>query len=110
VGLGTVGLFIPGLPPTVFILIAFYCFSKSSPRFAQWLVEHRWLGASLGPYVGAGGLPAGEARGFGRSGYAVIGLPFQSGHVLALRRVGAGGHRLRFSCPKRVQSVGRLTG
>lgn len=56
VGLGTAGLFIPGLPTTVFILIAFYCFSKSSPHFAQWLVEHRWLGASLGPYVAAGGL------------------------------------------------------
>lgn len=55
-GLGTAGVFIPGLPTTVFVLVAFYCFSKSSPRFAQWLIEHPRLGASLGPYVAAGGL------------------------------------------------------
>jgi uncharacterized protein len=56
VGLGTAGLFIPGLPTTVFVLIAFYCFSKSSPRFARWLMEHRWLGPSLRRYLDAGGL------------------------------------------------------
>jgi uncharacterized membrane protein YbaN (DUF454 family) len=56
VGLGTVGLFLPGLPTTVFVLIAFYCFSKTSPRFAQRLMEHRWLGSALRPYLAAGGL------------------------------------------------------
>jgi uncharacterized membrane protein YbaN (DUF454 family) len=56
VGLGTAGLFIPGLPTTVFVLIAFYCFSKSSPRFARWLMEHRWLGPSLRRYLEGGGL------------------------------------------------------
>ncbi len=35
VGLGTAGMFVPGLPTTVFILIGFYCFSKSSPRVAR---------------------------------------------------------------------------
>lgn len=56
VGLGTAGMFVPGLPTTVFILIAFYCFSKSSPRVARWLTEHPRLGAVLGPFIADGGL------------------------------------------------------
>jgi uncharacterized membrane protein YbaN (DUF454 family) len=60
--LGTAGLFIPGLPTTVFILIAFYCFSKSSPRFAHWLREHPWLGPSLRPHLAEGGLSKAAKR------------------------------------------------
>ena len=56
VGLGTAGVFIPGLPTTVFILIAFYCFSRSSPRFARWLTEHPRLGSTLRPFIANGGL------------------------------------------------------
>jgi uncharacterized protein len=56
VGLGTAGMFVPGLPTTVFILIAFYCFSKSSPRVARWLTEHPRLGPVLGPFIADGGL------------------------------------------------------
>ena len=56
VALGTAGLFVPGLPTTVFVLVAFYCFSRSSPRFARWLLEHRWLGPSLRRYLEAGAL------------------------------------------------------
>ena len=67
VGLGTAGLFIPGLPTTVFVLIAFYCFSKSSPHFAHWLLEHPWLGPSLRPHLAEARLvQGGEARGPGR--------------------------------------------
>jgi uncharacterized membrane protein YbaN (DUF454 family) len=56
-GLGTAGLFVPGLPTTVFVLIAFYCFSRSSPRVARWLLEHRWLGPSLRRCLDGGVLP-----------------------------------------------------
>jgi uncharacterized membrane protein YbaN (DUF454 family) len=62
VGLATAGLFIPGLPATVFVLIAFYCFSKSSPCFAQWLREHAWLGPSLRPHLAEGGLSKAAKR------------------------------------------------
>jgi uncharacterized protein len=62
VGLGTAGLFVPGLPTTVFALIAFYCFSRSSPRFAQWLLEHRWLGPSIRPLLTEGGLSQSAKR------------------------------------------------
>lgn len=42
--LGVVGIFLPGLPTTVFVLIAVACFAKASPRLHQWLLEHRLFG------------------------------------------------------------------
>ena len=47
IGLGTVGIFIPGLPTTVFLLIALWAFSKSSERFHLWLWNHPRFGKSL---------------------------------------------------------------
>lgn len=37
-GLGMLGVFLPLLPSTCFILLATWCFSKSSPHFHQWLI------------------------------------------------------------------------
>ena len=50
VALGTLGLFVPGLPATVFMLTAFYCLTRSSPGFARWLRDHPRLGAPLRRY------------------------------------------------------------
>ncbi len=44
VALGAVGIVVPGLPTTVFLLIALWAFSKSSERFRAWLYEHPRLG------------------------------------------------------------------
>ena len=57
VGLGFAGVFIPGLPTTVFILIASYLFARSSPRFHQWLLDHRWFGPPLRRFRASGGMP-----------------------------------------------------
>jgi uncharacterized membrane protein YbaN (DUF454 family) len=46
-GLGVVGAVLPGLPTTVFMLLAAWAFSHSSARFERWLLEHRWFGASI---------------------------------------------------------------
>lgn len=47
VGLGALGVILPGLPTTPFMLLAAWMFSKSSARFHHWLWTHR----VFGPYV-----------------------------------------------------------
>ena len=37
--LGVIGVFLPLMPTTVFVLMAAWCFSKSSPRVEAWLIE-----------------------------------------------------------------------
>ncbi len=44
IGVGMVGVVVPGLPTTVFIIIALWAFSKSSRRFQVWLWWHPHLG------------------------------------------------------------------
>lgn len=45
--LGFLGVFLPILPTVPFILLAMYCFSKSSPRFQIWLQENKYLGPTV---------------------------------------------------------------
>ncbi|MBO1923234.1 YbaN family protein [Thiomicrorhabdus sp. 6S3-12] len=45
--LGFVGIFLPLLPTTPFMILAAGCFAKSSPRFHQALINNRWIGADL---------------------------------------------------------------
>jgi uncharacterized membrane protein YbaN (DUF454 family) len=62
VGLAIAGVVVPGLPTTVFVLAASYCFSRSSPRFARWLREHPRLGPPLQRLARDGGMPRSAKR------------------------------------------------
>ncbi len=57
VGLGGLGLVIPGLPGTVFFIIAAWCFSHSSPRFEQWVLDLPGVGPMVSDYRQGLGMP-----------------------------------------------------
>jgi hypothetical protein len=45
--LGLLGILLPGLPTTPFILLAAACYARASPRLHAWLLNHRWFGPML---------------------------------------------------------------
>lgn len=47
VALGVIGIFVPLMPTTVFLLLAAACYARSSERFYQRLVTSRWLGGYI---------------------------------------------------------------
>merc|ERR1711879_1053739 len=55
--LGVVGIFLPLLPTTPFLLLSAACFARSSDRFYTWLVEHPQLGQYIVGYLDGSGLP-----------------------------------------------------
>ena len=56
--LGLVGAFLPVMPTTIFIILAAFCFGRSSPRLEAWLVGHPRFGPSLRAWRDDGAIPA----------------------------------------------------
>ena len=52
--LGTIGVVVPGLPTTPFVLLASWCFYRSSPRLQKWLLSS-FLGKYIRDYTARGG-------------------------------------------------------
>ncbi len=49
--LGIVGVFLPLLPTTPFLLLASYSFARSNDRFNNWLLTNRFFGVFLQDYI-----------------------------------------------------------
>ena len=56
VAIGVIGIFLPLLPTTIFLILASVCFVKSSPRANEWLRNHKVLGAYIKNYQDKSGL------------------------------------------------------
>ncbi|OGO32869.1 MAG: hypothetical protein A2Z29_10430 [Chloroflexi bacterium RBG_16_56_11] len=56
-GLGILGIFIPVLPTTPFLLLAAACFLRSSPRLYRWLLTSRVFGGYITNYLEGRGMP-----------------------------------------------------
>ena len=62
VGLGTLGVVVPGLPTTPFLLLASWLFYRSSPRLQEWLLNS-WLGVYIRSYHRRGGMTFAQKAG-----------------------------------------------
>lgn len=54
--LGVVGIFLPLLPTTPFLLLAAICYAGSSKKFYGWLINNRWFGSYIKNYREGRGL------------------------------------------------------
>ena len=57
VALGVLGMFLPVLPTTPFLLLAATCYARSSERFYHWLMTNRWCGEYIRNYREGIGIP-----------------------------------------------------
>ncbi len=48
--LGVIGIFLPLLPTTPFVLLSAWCFARGSDRFLNWLINHRFFGKIIRDY------------------------------------------------------------
>ena len=57
VAVGGIGVFVPGLPTTVFFIIAAWAFSKSSPRLEAWVLGLPTIGPMVQDHRDGLGMP-----------------------------------------------------
>jgi len=57
VGIGTVGIVVPGLPTTGFFVLAAACFARSSPRFERWVLDLPGVGPMVRDHRAGLGMP-----------------------------------------------------
>lgn len=55
--LGVIGAFLPLLPTVPLVLLAGFCFARSSERLHQWLLDHPAFGAIIRNFEAGNGVP-----------------------------------------------------
>jgi len=56
-GVGIAGIFLPLVPTVAPLLLAAWCFGRSSRRLHRWLIDHPRLGPMIAPFRAGGGMP-----------------------------------------------------
>ncbi|MCL1139833.1 YbaN family protein [Shewanella pneumatophori] len=77
-GLGILGIVLPLLPTVPFILLAAYCFARSSERLYQWLMRHPWFADALRDWQAKGAI----RKSLKKKAYIVSGLSFSVSIVI----------------------------
>jgi uncharacterized membrane protein YbaN (DUF454 family) len=57
VGMGVIGIFVPGWPTTIFLIVASYFYIRSSRRLYNWLINNKLLGIYIKNYLLGKGMP-----------------------------------------------------
>lgn len=60
--LGAIGAFVPLLPTVPFVILAAFCFARSSPRLEHWLVGHERFGPHIAAWRSRGAISRGGKR------------------------------------------------
>jgi uncharacterized membrane protein YbaN (DUF454 family) len=96
VALGGIGIVVPGLPTTVFFIIAAWCFGRSSPRFEQWVLNLPKIGPMVRDHRAGLGMPrrakawaVGTMVVFGGVSALTVGHPAIAVVILTLVAIGA---------------------
>ncbi|MBM4176928.1 MAG: DUF454 domain-containing protein [Ignavibacteria bacterium] len=50
-GIGLIGVLVPGLPTTIFMILAAYCFLRSSERLYNWVTSNKVFGARVNHFL-----------------------------------------------------------
>ena len=56
-GIGILGVFLPLLPTTPFLVLSAACYARGSERFYNWLLNNRWFGNYIRNYLEGKGIP-----------------------------------------------------
>lgn len=85
--LGLIGIVTPLLPTVPFLIVAAWCFGKSSPRVEAWMLNHPRFGPSLRRWREQGAIPR-RAKWMAVTGmtigYAVFWISAKPGWMLAM--------------------------
>jgi uncharacterized membrane protein YbaN (DUF454 family) len=112
VGVGSIGIVVPGLPTTVFFIVAASCFARSSPRFERWVLDLPRVGPLVRDYRAGLGMPR-RAKQWaiamivvfaGLSAVAARGMPLFAVSIALLGALGVG--YVLWRVPTRERIVG----
>lgn len=90
VGLAMIGVILPLLPTVPFLLLAAFCFARSSERLHDWLLSHRVFGPMILDWNQNGAIRPAAKKAATLSVAAVFGISIflgLAGHILLIQGI-----------------------